>query len=857
MKNKLILLICSFLLIFNICLINISQASTDNSIIYIDAITNEYGANIVTCQYSNNNEIEKVIIREGITGIHDEAFGSCVKLTDVTIPRTVTAISQYAFWNCKNKIVIHGYEGTEAETFANKYGYEFENIQIQKDLLPTYIEQEVLLAEKRISELNKLADTSFSFITDIHADNDTYSPMANITAFNRLGNSGLLKFGICAGDITTGAYEDLKTGKALYNLEYFSNKLKNNKSVTLFARGNHDCNTRNDSSVAISSEAYYENVLKHLEGEVVFDSNNSYSNYYYKDLEDEKIRVCVLNAFNGENYEFIFGDAQLNFVANQVLDLSKKENPEEWQVIFLTHTVDVSKAHSEEPKDNEKLYSIINAFQEGKKKEIENIFVDYTNQGKGTVIAIITGHHHLDTTTIKNNILIITVRSSSVSLDRDNVSGEQYDSDDISFDVFSIDKENKMLYATKVGRGKDRKWSYKLDEQKENKIDEVYNDVSYLTDDYINVGAMLNQDNEVIAIVTSNSEFEVKSNQTWKLSKDKKTYIKILNDVSEEYTTTFYNVNGYSKTITFKLNDIKDVLAPSLQLSYIENDDGTITAKVTSNEILKNKTNLDWKLSKNRKEYLYQFYKNTENYVTAFSDMFGNSAKLTLNAKIFEPSIEYTENNNGTITAKATSKVPFANTKPTWNLSQDGKMYTKIYEQNQNYLTNFTDIYGNIVSKPIKIDTFNEEIDVEISYKDNGNGTVTAIAVSKNNKFAATKPTWNLSEDGYTYTKIYEINQDYTTTFVNVYGKSVDKPIKIDTFNEEIDVEISYKDNGNGTVTAIAVSKNNKFAATKPTWSLSEDGYTYTKIYEINQDYTTTFVNVYGKKTEIRIKINL
>ena len=153
----------------------------------------------------------------------------------------------------------------------------------------------------------------------------------------------------------------------------------------------------------------------------------------------------------------------------------------------MTHTVDSSKAHLEVPKDNEKLYSIINAFQEGKKYEKDDINIDYSMQGKGTVIAIITGHHHLDTTMIKNNILIITVRSASPLMDRDYLNTEQYNENDISFDVFSIDTENKKLYSTKVGRGKDRQWTYDINNLKEDIIDENYEDISLKIDDYIKI----------------------------------------------------------------------------------------------------------------------------------------------------------------------------------------------------------------------------------------------------------------------------------------------------------------------------------------------------------------------------------
>ena len=747
----------------------------------INTTNNEYNNVISVGQYRNRKDLKKVTIEEGITEIHEEAFGSCSNLIDVTLPQTIKYISPYAFWNCNSNITIHGYTGTLAEKFAQNYGYVFIEIKNEEELLPTYLEKNILEAEDKILSRNKSGLTSFSFITDIHAENGTYSPMANINSFNRIGNSGLVQFGMCAGDITTGKYEDLKSGKGLYNIEYLSNKLKQNNSTTLFARGNHDCNTRNDSSVAISGKQYYETVLKELneDGKINVDKNNTDGDYYYYDLEDRKIRVCVLNAFNGENYEFIFGQNQLNFVANEVLNLSTKDNSQDWQVLFLTHTVDSSKAHLEVPKDNEKMYSIINAFQEGKKYEKDDINIDYSMQGKGTVIAIITGHHHLDTTMIKNNILIITVRSASPLMDRDYLNTEQYNENDISFDVFSIDTENKKLYSTKVGRGKDRQWTYDINNLKEDIIDENYEDISLKIDDYIKIGTMRNQDNQVIAVVTSNIELKQKLNQTWKLSKDKKTYIKLLDDVPDGYTTTFANVNGYTRTYTFKLNELKDKKSPELELKYEKNTDGTVTAKVVSNEILQIKGNTDWKLNENRKEYTYKFVRNTTNYVTAFKDVFGNESKLILNVKIFEPEIEYVNNNDNTITIKAISNIGFANIKPTWNLSEDGCTYTKTYNSNQNYFTTFTSRYGDTVNKNININKFDEKIDVELSYKNNEDGTVTVIAKSKNNKFANTKPTWNLSKDGYTYTKIYNSNQNYYTMFTNEYGNTVNKNINI------------------------------------------------------------------------------
>ncbi|MCI8273524.1 MAG: leucine-rich repeat protein [Clostridia bacterium] len=860
LKNK---VLCKISVIFTLLIFNmfISSYAVDPNVTQLDiSVETNNHETIWVNQYSNLPNLQVVNIKSGITMIHDDAFASCPNLTDVTIPETVGYISEGAFWNSPKDIIIHGKPGTKAEQFARDYGYKFDSsgantATLQDEALPTYVKNEIINTQNRIQQLKDKNMLSFSFITDIHGDQEGTSNLMNIQAFNKITDNNLVKLGVSAGDMTTGKYEDFLSGKALYNLDYYTKSLRKSNAPVLFARGNHDCNTRQSADVAISGNQYYETVLKGLRNEVVFNEDDLGGDYYYKDLEDKKIRICVLNAFNGANYEFIFGDKQLQFIANEALDLSKKDKPEEWQVLFISHTVDKA-AHDEVPSDQQKLYDIINAFQQGEKRTIDNIQVDYTKQGKGTFIAFITGHHHNDTTTIKNDILIITVRSSSITFDRENKNTETYDENDLCFDVFSIDTENKELYSTRVGRGKDRKWNYDINNLKEEqpetrtKKDNIAN-----SNNFIEAKTILNNNNNLVAVVTSNIPFNEKSNKTWKLSKDRKTYIKVLDDVTNPYTTTFTTTNGYWESYTFNIEKYIDKKGPKIQLKYNENDDGTITAIVTSDEILKTKTNKRWKLSEDRQTYKYTFTQTTSGYTTIFSDVFGNQQPLTLNAKIdkviFKPEIEYIENVDGTITAKVTSNIEFAKTKPTWQLSDDMFTYTKTFIINQDYETNFIDIYGNEVIKNIKIDGLNRDLKLEIQYKKNADGSVTAMAIS-NNKFVETKPTWKLSNNGYTYTKTFTSNQDYKTDFTDIYGNRVEESIKIDEFNK---TKIEYEINANGTVTAIATS-GVKFANTKPTWKLSNNGYTYTKTFTSNQDYKTDFIDVYGNKDVMDIKIS-
>lgn len=634
---------------------------------------------------------------------------------------------------------------------------------ISKEILvPSFVKQELNSAENKIQAISNENTVSFSYITDIHGDLEEIAPIINAQAFRKIGTNRLIDFGVCAGDITTGQYSDFESGKALYNLEYYANMLRDTDSPVLFARGNHDCNTRQSADVAISGNQYYKSVLKQLKSDAVFNEEDLGGDYYYKDLEDKKIRICVLNAFNGANYEFIFGDKQLEFVKNKVLNFLDKNNPDEWQVLFISHTIDESLEHQEVPVDNEKMYSIINKFQEE----------------KGTVIAIITGHHHKDSTIVKNNLLIITVRSSSIAGDREKYNSETYSEEDLCFDIFTINKETKTLYATRIGRGNDRKWSYDINNLKEEKT-EPREDVT-TTEMYINnidIKCITNYNNKLIAIVTSDIELKEKSNKTWKLSNDKKTYMKVLDDVADPYTTKFTNINGYEKTYTFNISQQIDNDSPTIDFKYLNNDDGTITAVVTSSEILKSKVNKDWKISSDRHTYMYKFTKNTSNYRTEFKDVFGNGTFITLSATVFNPKIEYVKDSNGTVTAIATSNIKFADTKPTWKLSEDGYSYAKTFAKNQDYYTTFTDVANGKIEKKIEIREV-EDLKVTIDYIENSDGTMTAIATSIT-KFAQTKPTWKLSDDGYSYTKIYNKNENYHTAFTDIFGRIVQKEIII------------------------------------------------------------------------------
>ncbi len=58
---------------------------------------------------------------ETLTSIENYVFYQCQSLTEITIPDTVTDISEFAIYDCPNTITIKASEGSAAETYVEEY----------------------------------------------------------------------------------------------------------------------------------------------------------------------------------------------------------------------------------------------------------------------------------------------------------------------------------------------------------------------------------------------------------------------------------------------------------------------------------------------------------------------------------------------------------------------------------------------------------------------------------------------------------------------------------------------------------------------------------------------------------------
>ncbi|MBQ6544663.1 MAG: protein kinase [Lachnospiraceae bacterium] len=66
-------------------------------------------------------------IPDSVKAIGPRAFHDCIRLKEISIPPSVTAIDSTAFEGC-SELMIRGKSGSEAETFAKRFGFAFEEI---------------------------------------------------------------------------------------------------------------------------------------------------------------------------------------------------------------------------------------------------------------------------------------------------------------------------------------------------------------------------------------------------------------------------------------------------------------------------------------------------------------------------------------------------------------------------------------------------------------------------------------------------------------------------------------------------------------------------------------------------------
>ncbi len=103
----------------------------DKSIVIPDEVT------VIDEAAFYQSDITDVKIHNKVTEIHNNAFGQCMSLKEVTIPSSVNVIGEFAFWDCGalEKVTIEGDCLIYGGAFANCYALTYEGINLSGEII--------------------------------------------------------------------------------------------------------------------------------------------------------------------------------------------------------------------------------------------------------------------------------------------------------------------------------------------------------------------------------------------------------------------------------------------------------------------------------------------------------------------------------------------------------------------------------------------------------------------------------------------------------------------------------------------------------------------------------------------------
>ena len=275
---------------------------------------------------------------------------------------------------------------------------------------------------------------------------------------------------------------------------------------------------------------------------------------------------------------------------------------------------------------------------------------------------------------------------------------------------------------------------------------------------------------------------------SWKLSQDRKTYTNENLKQNGKYETIIEDIYGNIKSVEINV-DLIDGKGPEIKMEYKYNEENnTVTAIMHSNEELKD-TKTTWKLSENKLTYTNENMTSNGSYYTGVKDKWGNESKVLIDIKIIddkppEISMEYVYNSNDTVKVIMHSNEEMADTKKSWELSENKLEYSKIFDANQKYFAPVQDKWGNSTNVEInfkkKLDR-NQPNGLSIGYMFIKDCKV-LVQILSQEKMLNTKPTWEYKNDGYIYIKSFYDNINYETTVDFENGTSSKVHINIDYF---------------------------------------------------------------------------
>lgn len=348
-------------------------------------------------------------------------------------------------------------------------------------LVPAYVEKEAQRVAKLANTYQGGSTLTFAAVSDSHYGSGDYTD--GIThlgqALDIIGKQTKLDFFAHFGDYVTGGGEDTLVGSTAD----FENS---NAALGLGVRavpnirmnGNHDILPYNTDGM-FSTNQLYGWIGKWNDENVVTEFGNEKRNYGYLDFTKQKIRVIFLNTsdLDGEtaavgtalaNDHKISG-AQFEWFANTALDLTGKADAADWAVILLSHFPCMWYG---EPT---KIQTIVNAYCDGTSGSITSdgttVSYDYAGKNSAPILAYFHGHVHCFKVGTFGTAGIPRISIPNACFGRENEYGQDGNytvgeettysktadsAKDTSFNIITVDREQKLIHCANYGAGYDR-----------------------------------------------------------------------------------------------------------------------------------------------------------------------------------------------------------------------------------------------------------------------------------------------------------------------------------------------------------------------------------------------------------------
>ena len=364
-------------------------------------------------------------------------------------------------------------------------------------------EAESVLASLRTVQSANPKALSFAFITDLHfnSSNELVTMATDIgNAIQYFKKNAFVPIGFFGGDNVS---EQGSRSSALSNMKNLAKVINSFNTPKAYVKGNHDDSSISGYDSATGKYRIGYNVFDNEQYYIFYKDNENIFNigmnkdrdrlFYYVDFPSQQIRVICLNCIDipyeddGDGYlkydgqhQYGYSNEQLNWVINSALNFDRVNNSDEWGVITIQHIRDFSSASSfgidcvQEAHNGQVMFNIFKAFNEKSSYSFSRTNSDFDcdvscdfSAAEQNLICRISGHTHADRHVTYDGILYISTMQAGTNAVGNEVAtdGNTYvkvsgTADETAFDVFTIDKDSRKIYATRYGAGVSREFSY-------------------------------------------------------------------------------------------------------------------------------------------------------------------------------------------------------------------------------------------------------------------------------------------------------------------------------------------------------------------------------------------------------------